>query len=40
VTHLNDVVLALPVFVDARLVAWTAAIAHWNDVGGTVPGSI
>jgi N-methylhydantoinase B len=40
VTHLNDVVLALPVFVDGRLVAWTANIAHWNDVGGMVPGSI
>jgi N-methylhydantoinase B len=40
VTHLNDVVLALPVFVDGELVAWTANIAHWNDVGGMVPGSI
>jgi N-methylhydantoinase B len=40
VTHLNDVVLAMPVFVDDRLVAWTANIAHWNDVGGMVPGSI
>ena len=40
VTHLNDVVLAMPVFVDGRLIAWTANIAHWNDVGGMVPGSI
>jgi N-methylhydantoinase B len=40
VTHLNDVVLAMPVFVEGRLVAWTAAIAHWNDVGGMAPGSI
>ena len=40
VTHLNDVVLAMPVFVDGELVAWTANIAHWNDVGGMVPGSI
>src|SRR5438132_492270 len=39
VTHLNDVVLAMPVFADAALVAWTANIAHWNDVGGMVPGS-
>ena len=23
-----------------RLVAWTANIAHWNDVGGMVPGSM
>ena len=40
VTHLNDVVLAMPVFVGERLLAWTANIAHWNDVGGMVPGSI
>jgi N-methylhydantoinase B len=40
VTHLNDVVLAMPVFAGERLVAWTAAIAHWNDVGGMAPGSI
>jgi N-methylhydantoinase B len=40
VTHLNDVVLAMPVFASGRLVAWTANIAHWNDVGGMVPGSI
>jgi N-methylhydantoinase B len=40
VTHLNDVVLAMPVFAGERLVAWTANIAHWNDVGGMVPGSI
>jgi N-methylhydantoinase B len=40
VTHLNDVVFALPVFAGGELVAWTANIAHWNDVGGMVPGSI
>jgi N-methylhydantoinase B len=40
VTHLNDVVLAMPVFAGDELVAWTANIAHWNDVGGMVPGSI
>ena len=40
VTHLNDVVLAMPVFATASLIAWTANIAHWNDVGGMVPGSI
>ncbi len=40
VTHLNDVALAMPVFTGDRLIAWTANIAHWNDVGGMVPGSI
>jgi N-methylhydantoinase B len=28
------------VFADGELVAWTANIAHWNDVGGIAPGSI
>jgi N-methylhydantoinase B len=40
VTHLNDVVIAVPVFAGDELVAWTANIAHWNDIGGMVPGSI
>ncbi len=40
VTHLNDVILVMPVFVDGEIVAWTADIAHWNDVGGMVPGSM
>jgi N-methylhydantoinase B len=40
VTHLNDVVLAMPVFAHGELVAWTANIAHWNDLGGMVPGGI
>jgi N-methylhydantoinase B len=40
VTHLNDVVIALPVFADGACVAWTASIAHWNDVGGKTPGSM
>jgi N-methylhydantoinase B len=40
VTHLNDVVLVMPVFAGDEIVAWTANIAHWNDVGGMVPGSM
>ena len=40
VTHLNDHVLLMPVFHDGRLLAWTANIAHWNDIGGMAPGSI
>lgn len=40
VTHLNDVVVALPVFAEGELVAWAASIAHWNDVGGKTPGSM
>jgi N-methylhydantoinase B len=40
ITHLNDVILAMPVFAGGRLVAWTVNMAHWNDVGGMVPGSM
>ncbi|HEY3624173.1 MAG TPA: hydantoinase B/oxoprolinase family protein [Roseiarcus sp.] len=40
VTHLNDVVLAMPVFVGGELIAWAANIGHFNDVGGAVPGSM
>lgn len=40
VTHLNDMVLVMPVFFEGEIVAWTANIAHWNDVGGMVPGSM
>jgi N-methylhydantoinase B len=34
VTHLNDVVLVLPIFSKGTLVAWAANIAHWTDIGG------
>lgn len=40
VTHLNDLVLAMPVFVNDQLIAWTANIAHNSDVGGMAPGSL
>ncbi|MCY6379867.1 hydantoinase B/oxoprolinase family protein [Hoeflea prorocentri] len=40
VTHLNDIVVAMPVFADGRIIAWTANIAHNSDVGGMAPGSL
>lgn len=40
VTHLNDVVIARPVFHEGECVAWAASIAHWGDIGGKVPGSM
>ena len=40
VTHLNDIVIAKPVFFERTCVAWTASIAHWGDVGGRSPGSM
>jgi N-methylhydantoinase B len=39
-THLNDLTLVRPVFVDGRLVAWVANRAHHADVGGEAPGSM
>ena len=38
-THLSDVVILYPVFVDDTLIAWTVNKAHWTEVGGTYPGS-
>ncbi|MDA7989117.1 MAG: hydantoinase B/oxoprolinase family protein [Pirellulales bacterium] len=40
VTHLNDIIVIMPVFNDGRLIAWAANIAHNSDVGGMAPGSL
>ncbi|WP_439495237.1 hydantoinase B/oxoprolinase family protein, partial [Bosea sp. (in: a-proteobacteria)] len=37
-THLNDVVLVSPHFVDGKLLALFANTGHWMDMGGSVPG--
>jgi N-methylhydantoinase B/oxoprolinase/acetone carboxylase alpha subunit len=39
-THLNDVTLVAPVFVEGELVAWVANRAHHADLGGIAPGSM
>ncbi|HJR86945.1 MAG TPA: hydantoinase B/oxoprolinase family protein, partial [Acidimicrobiia bacterium] len=39
-THLNDLTLLRPVFVEGLLVAWVANRAHHADVGGDAPGSM
>ena len=39
-THLNDLTMVAPVFVDDVLVGWVANRAHHADVGGTAPGSM
>lgn len=39
-THLNDILLIEPIFIDGRLLAFTAVRSHWGDVGGMTPGSI
>ena len=38
-SHLSDVSLVAPIFVDGRLVAFAASKAHWSEVGGMSPGS-
>ena len=37
-THLQDVVLVAPHFVDGKLFALLASTGHWMDIGGSVPG--
>ncbi len=39
-THLNDVALIKPVFADGSPLALVGVMAHWQDVGGMVPGSL
>jgi N-methylhydantoinase B len=39
-THLNDILLLLPVFAEGKLIAFAAVRSHWGDVGGMTPGSI
>jgi N-methylhydantoinase B len=38
-THLNDVTVLLPLFLDGELFCFPAVRAHWADVGGVAPGS-
>jgi N-methylhydantoinase B len=38
-THLSDVSLVVPVFYEGDIVAFSAAKAHWTEVGGKDPGS-
>jgi N-methylhydantoinase B len=37
-THLNDIVLVSPYFVDGKLFALFANTGHWMDMGGSAPG--
>jgi N-methylhydantoinase B len=39
-THLNDVKLVRPLFVDGELVCCIASAGHWIDVGGAIPGNL
>jgi len=39
-THLSDVIILVPVFEGARLIAWAVNKAHWTEVGGAQAGSV
>ncbi|KKL55662.1 hypothetical protein LCGC14_2253170, partial [marine sediment metagenome] len=39
-THLNDIAIIMPVFIDDKLAMIPAIRAHWADVGGMTPGSL
>ena len=39
-THLPDLVVAMPVIFDGRVVAFSVCLAHQEDIGGKVPGSM
>jgi N-methylhydantoinase B len=39
-THLPDISIITPIFVDEKLIAFAANIGHHSDVGGATPGSI
>ncbi|MBU6498959.1 MAG: hydantoinase B/oxoprolinase family protein, partial [Rhodospirillales bacterium] len=38
-THLSDMRLVRPCFVDGKIFCWLASVGHWHDVGGAVPGN-
>ncbi|KAK9785618.1 putative Hydantoin utilization protein A [Seiridium cardinale] len=40
ISHLNDVIVLLPIFYKHKLVGWSANFGHLSDVGGKVPGSM
>src|SRR5215210_9047063 len=37
-SHLNHLIFTLPIFWEGELVAFSASMAHWQDVGGTLRG--
>lgn len=40
VSHHNDWLILMPIFVGDKQIAWTANFGHMTDVGGHVPGSL
>lgn len=40
ISHANDWLVLMPIFLDGRVVGWSAMFGHMTDVGGKVPGSL
>ena len=40
ISHVNDWLVMMPIFLDGRLVAWAAMFGHMTDIGGKVPGRL
>jgi N-methylhydantoinase B len=40
ISHLNDWLVLLPIYVNDRLTGWASMFGHMSDVGGAVPGSM
>lgn len=40
VSHLNDVIVLLPIYFEHKLVGWAANFGHMTDMQGQVPGSM
>ncbi len=39
ISHANDWLVVKPIYVDGRLIGWSAIFGHVTDIGGRVPGS-
>jgi N-methylhydantoinase B len=37
-SHLNHMTFSVPIFHDGRIVGFSACMAHWQDIGGTLDG--
>ena len=40
ISHANDWLILMPVFISGRLISWAAMFGHMTDIGGKVPGSL
>jgi N-methylhydantoinase B len=39
-THLPDISIVTPIFIDGKVVGFAANIGHHSDIGGSIPGSV